>query len=389
MINEARTRKSICYVGFYSDEAVSYEKRYSAPSAVNKMNYIASSLIRVGHNVRILSPSWSKTKKFAYYSGRTTSSKDGIRVKYPSTFSSPGRVLEFFSRYYSLLWLFIMLIFNAHKETHVVLYHSTFLYFPILCAKKICRFTLILEVEEIYHLFTKSIKEREDRMLSMADGYLFANKGIKKYLTKEKDKKKPFIVVNGEYNIKKETKIKSKDDQFIKVVFAGNIEHVRRGAFNAVSCAKYLSDKYRVYIIGFGAERDISVLNKKIKQVNDLLGYKKCEYFGVKHGAEYDQFLFDCDIAINPQELNKRYMQFAFPSKILSYLNHNLRTVTTQLETISDSEFSDLVIMVPNPSPQKFAEAIMKVNLLEPFDPVSRINKADLTFLDNLKLLVV
>lgn len=380
--------KKIYYVGFYSDEAVVYEKRYSAPSAVNKMNYIAKSLVRIGHRVQILSPSWSKNRAFAFYRGRTTSNKNGICTKYPSTFSSPKKILEFLSRYYSLIWLFIILVFNARKETFVLLYHSTFLYFPVLFAKKICRFKLILEVEEIYHLFTKSVKRREKKMLSLADSYLFSNKNIHNYLSKKMDKKKPFISVNGAYNVEIVPKIINKEDEFIKVVFAGNIESVRKGAFNTVSCAKYLSDKYKVYIIGFGVERDVAELNKEIKKVNDFFGYNKCRYFGAKYGADYHQFLFDCDIAINPQGLDESYMRFAFPSKILSYLCHNLRTVTTHLEAIAQSEFSDLVNQVPSPNPQKFAGAIMKIDIHKPFNAVNRIKKANLKFLDNLKLLV-
>lgn len=381
-----RIIKRIYYVGFYSDEVVHYEKRYAAPSAVNKMNYIAKSLTRIGHKVQILSPSWSKSRTLAFYRGRTTSNKNGICTKYPSTFSSPKKILEFLSRYYSLIWLFIILIFNTRKDTFVLLYHSTFLYFPVLFAKKICRFKLILEVEEIYYLFTKIKKMREDSMFSMADGYLLANKNIKAYLTKKKEKK-PFVVVNGEYSIKREPKIKRNNKEFLKVVFAGNIESIRRGAFNSVSCSKYLSDKYKVYIIGFGVKRDVEELNKEIEQINGYFGYNKCEYFGVKHGDDYDQFLFNCDIAINPQELNEKYMQFAFPSKILSYLGHNLRTVTTQLKAISESEFADLVTMVPNPTSKKFAEAIMKIDIHEQFDSRTRIKKADIKFLDELKFL--
>jgi len=377
-------RKLVFYIGFYSVESKEKPQRYSVPSAVNKMNYIAKTLSQLGYNIQIISPSWTINKnKHLYSPTKVIKNTDGVIIKHSPSLALKNKLLSVFSRSFPLFWLFLFLIKNTNKKSIVVLYHSTLLYFPIMLTKKFINFRLILEVEEIYHLFTKSSKKKEAALFSLADGYVFSSKRISSLLS---DKKKPFIVINGVYDIKRGSK--TKDNKFIKVVFAGNIESVRKGAFNAVRCAKHLNNKYKIYILGFGKKNDILRLVEEIEKVNVFAGYNKCNYLGVKYGNEYDQFLYNCDIAINPQEANEEYMQYAYPSKVISYLCHNLRTVSTKLQTIVDSEFSDLVTLVPNPTPKKFAEAIMSIDLKEPFDTSERIKKASFNFANDLKKLI-
>jgi hypothetical protein len=383
-------RKQVLYIGFYSNESREKIRRYSTPSAVNKMDYIANVFKRLDCDIQIVSPSWLiyKSNHLKYVPSNTRYNNSGITIKYSPSFTSNNKILNILSRFFSLLWLSLYLFKNTKKDTIVTLYHSASLYFPVLYAKKFRHFKLILEIEEIYHLFTKTKKKHENALFSLADGYLFSNKRIKNYFINDSDKKKPFAVINGVYNIRKSLSIKNKENDFVKVVFAGNIELTRKGAFNTVSCAKYLNDKYLVYIIGFGEKNDIKKLIKEIKKTNNFLGYEKCKYLGVKHGKDYDDFLSSCDIAINPQEANENYMQFAFPSKVISYLCYNLKTVSTKLQTIEDSEFADLITLVQTPTPEKFANAIMQLKLNKPFDASDRIKKADFNFLNDLKQLI-
>ena len=81
-------------------------------------------------------------------------------------------------------------------------------------------------------------------------------------------------------------------------------------------------------------------------------------------------------------------MKYAFPSKVLSYLGHNLRTVSTKLKCIEISEFSDLFVLVNGFTPEKFAKAIMAVDLQSPFNAVEIIKNADKQFGKELKSLI-
>lgn len=388
MQKKTKTRQ-IYYVGFYSEDSQGETKRYSVPAAVNKIHYIARVIAQLGYSIKIVSPSWivSKSKKVKYFSGKKAYNND-ICIEYLPSFTPTNKIMSSLSSYLSLFLLLLFLIKNTNKNSIVILYHSTFFFFPVFLAKRIISFKLIIEVEEIYHLFTKSNKTIENRLLSLADSYILSNKTTKNYLIKNCDREKPFIIINGEYSYKNVPKIKKPDNAFIKVIFSGNIESVRKGAFNAVSCAKYLSNNYKLYILGFGNNQEIKKLIAEIKKVNAISGYDKCVYPGVMSGDDYDQFLFNCDIAINPQEADESYMQFAFPSKVISYLSHNLRTVSTKLESIVNSDFADLVTFVSEPTPESFAKAIESIDTNLRFNAIERIKKADLAFKHDLDQLI-
>ena len=371
--------KTILYIGFFQDDFERLLQPYASLAAIDKMNYIANVMIRTGCKVEILSPTWSTSKKWRYYPGMSQKTSKDLLIKYMPTISSPLRILRILAKYYALVWLFYQLLRNTNRNSNVFLYHSVLLYLPIKWAKKIRNFCLTLEVEEIYNLFTARAKREEDILISIADNYIFSNKLIHEYFNRDLDKAKRFIVLNGTYNVVSDLCEREKSNDLVKVVYAGNIDDIR-GAFNAVACSGYLSDKYQVYIIGYGKEESINKLNYEIVKVNNQAEHKKCEYLGKLSWKEYNEFLFGCDIAINPQEPDESYMQYAFPSKVLSYLGHNLRTVSTKLKCIEISEFSDLVVLVDSFTPEKFAKAIMAVDLQSPFNAVEIIKNADTKF---------
>lgn len=379
----------IYYIGFYSDlEAGSNIERYNSPAAIDKMDYIAKTMTNNGYEVKILSPSWSNSKKFKYSFGETIIKNEKLQIKFTPTISSPFKITRILCQYFSLLWLFWQLLLYTNLSTTVVLYHSVFLYFPILLAKKIKRFRLILEVEEIYHLYTNCSKVQEDALIGLADSYIFSNILLADYLQRKSDKAKTFCVVNGVYRVLTIPPKRVQSQNLLKVVYAGVIEEKKRGAFNAVACAKRLSNKYKTSIIGFGSKESIEKLNMEIDKVNEKAGYNKCEYLGVKTGLDYTEFLFKCDIAISPQEPDESFINFGFPSKLLSYLSHNLRTVTSKLECIATSEFSNCVVMVSDFSPENFAKAIMDLDLQKPFNAIEKIKEADLRFSKELEAMI-
>src|SRR5690606_35053088 len=105
----------------------------------------------------------------------------------------------------------------------------------------------------------------------------------------------------------------------------------------SVLAMNYLPNKYRLHILGFGNNSDIEELKKLINYVNKEKGYECCRYYGSLDGEKYSEFLLDCDIGLNPQKEGE-YMDFAFPSKILSYLAHGLEVVSTRIKSVEQSK---------------------------------------------------
>ena len=379
-------KKRVYYIGLYSDLISGNNvERDVSPAAVDKMNYIAETIVSNGHELEILSPSWLKNKKFTFCSGRPTFNKGKIVVKYAPSFSTPFRITTLLSQCLSLLWLFWNLLCKVNKDDIVLVYHSVILYWPVLLAKKVKRFNLILEIEEIYHLFTNCSARNENALISLADSYIISNILLTNYFRNKGNKNQSYTVLYGAYKMLEIPKKERKGDDLIKVVYAGVIEEQKRGAFNSVLCSEKLSNKYRVFIIGFGSTEVINKLQMEIDRVNNEAGIVKCEYLGVKHGLDYDNFLFNSDIGIIPQASDEAFVNFGFPSKILSYLSHNLRTISSKLECVATSEFADYVVMVPAYSPENFANAIMEVDLQAPFNAIDKINEANHRFSKELE----
>ena len=61
--------KTIKYIGFYDTDDHINENRNTFLAATNKMDYIASAIVKAGYSVDIISPSWSGNAK-GYYKRR-------------------------------------------------------------------------------------------------------------------------------------------------------------------------------------------------------------------------------------------------------------------------------------------------------------------------------
>ena len=55
-------------------------------------------------------------------------------------------------------------------------------------------------------------------------------------------------------------------------------------------------------------------------------------------------------------------MKTLFPSKIIKYLTHNLRVVSTKIQSIDKSPFSKIISFSENDSPESFSLAILEIN---------------------------
>jgi len=319
------------------------------------MNYIVDAAERAGITVSIISPSWlTKSMSFAV-SQKIDIGKRSIAVWGPSlTFK--GKYLLVLTKIISYFWLIYWLIFNTKHTDYVLVYHTPKLSLAIRIVKKIIRCKIILEVEEIYSKVWGLNRKQiimENKLISAADSYIVSSYQLKKELG-EKVK----FVLHGDYRFKR--LIKHKDKDYIKIIYAGEIEKVKNGAFYSVHAAEYFPRNYKLLIAGYGTNENINSLKNKIDEINLKRGEETCIFYGLLKEYELSNLLSFCDVALNPQRLGK-YMDTAFPSKILIYLTHGVNVISSRIKSVEESDISDMITFIDDTDPKTIIKSILAV----------------------------
>lgn len=380
-------RKKVKYIGFY-DIPNSKCNRVSNLAATNKMNYIASAISRAGHDVEIVSPSWMKDncqKKFEKQ--KTIKLDDNICVTFCPSWKTTNKLTRNIKIVFTLIWLFVYLLLNVERNEKILAYHVQWISLPVRVAKLIKRFELILEVEEVYsEVWSESqkFKKLEKKLIDCADSYIFVSDVLKERLNR---RNKDYIILYGGYNVIELSEDQKMQSNLIKLIYAGSIDTTKGGAYKALDAIKYLPDNYRLHILGHGSEDHIVRLKNKINEINKQRSKEICIYDGTLYGLEYSEYLSQCDIALNSQNQGD-YMSTAFPSKILSYLAHNLRVVSTKIESIERSTISDYIYFSEDDNPKSIADAVMSIDVSSNYDSKELIKKLDVEFIAKIKNLI-
>ena len=375
--------KEIKYIGFY-DLPNSKCKRVSALSAINKMDYICNSINNVGFQVHLISPSWmdDSIKNFKIQKTSTIQLNDNKKLTLVSSFGTSNKFTRIVKIIYSLLWLFFWLVKSVKRDEKIIVYHSPWISLPIILAKKLKRFKLILEVEEIYSDVTSLhpyFDKLEKKIFQIADSFLFSSDLL---VSKIGDCKKN-IIIYGNYNVN-EVLAHPINDNKIHLLYAGIIDKVKAGAFNAVESALYLNEDYVLHIIGFG---DVKTLLIRINEINKI---SKCKiiFDGTLSGSDYIKYCQKCHIGLSTQKMDGKYLETSFPSKILSYMGLGLRVVSCGVECVMDSKIGNDIVFYYKDTTQAIAEAIKKINITTPNNNINIIKKLDREFISDLKKLL-
>lgn len=377
-----KNKRELKYIGFYNDNYFNlHENRNTSLAVKNKMDYICSALTRNNLKVKIISPCWTNNTK-GFFKGKEYIKSNYITIKNFATFGSNNKVLQKINKFFIALQLLLYLIINTKRNEEILVYHSLALILPIKIAKKIKNLSLILEVEEIYSTVWKGTYDvdKEISYINMADKAIFASDQLQNYFKINKS-----VVVYGSYNYYDKKNFNKKFKKNIDIVYAGSIDKIKGGAKNSVLAMNYLPNKYRLHILGFGINSDIEELKKLINYVNKEKGYECCRFYGSLDGEKYSEFLLNCDIGLNPQKEGE-YMDFAFPSKILSYLSHGLQVVSTKISSVINSKISSHIVFSENDDPKAIAEAILKTNIPKKYNKniVKELDKKFVCDLANL-----
>lgn len=346
------------YIGHY-DLYDSSVKRSYATSAINKIRYMLKSFSKAYEEVCVFSFSKNIEETFRIYPSELKN-EGKVGIYFPLSWGGKGKVQSFSMIIWLRICLFLYLLKHAHKNEHVYVYHATAYGKSILWAKAIKKFKLILEVEEIYSDVQKTsenLRKYEFKYINKADAYIFSTNMLNEKINKIN---KPYIVINGTYEVEDIISEKFNDGK-IHVVYAGTFD-IRKGSAAAAAAAEYLNKDYVLHICGFGTEKDKADLLEIISQSN-AKNDCKIEFHGLLTGRDYISFLQKCHIGLSTQNPNASFNATSFPSKILSYLANGLSVVSIRIPAIETSSVGKYVTYYDEQTPSQIADAIMNANI--------------------------
>ena len=305
--------KYISYIGYYDCEINKEENRNCVLSAINKMDYICLALNTLDYNVTIVSVSGTKNKK--NYKGKSLQLNENNFLKLFPTIARKSKLHIVCQKILVNICLIFYIMKKIKKNESIIVYHSLGYYKIISILKKIKKFRLILEVEEIYSDVTgdKKIKAKELNFFKLADAYIFPTELLDKYINIDN---KPSAIVYGTYKIEKDREFKFYEkDKKRHLVYAGTFDPRKGGVVNAIAIGPYLNNDYCIHIIGFGSRAEIQNVKCLIEK-NNKMGGALITMDGLLSGERYIRFIQGCDIGLCTQNPNCSFNDTSFPSKV-------------------------------------------------------------------------
>ncbi len=347
----------IHYIGWYIGENEIGRYTGNIPGML-KMRYVANMIKEAGIDIDVVSLASSKSFSFSH----RIQQNDGFSVKYLMSLGQKGKLGKLVDSYFKQIQFIYYVLFHVKKTDTILFYHSVAYTNLLRKLRRYVKRKVVLEVEEIYGYSAQADRDwvngELDGIKSM-DYFLFVNSGIPRYLNIQKEN---YVVSYGVGNMPSRTTERFNDGK-IHIVYAGTIEQKKLGAFTAVDTAKFLSERYVMHIFGFGKEESIAVMNDKIRK-NNLAGRCQISYEGYKTGKELDDFLFKCHIGISTNVMRPNFANNSFPSKVITYMCHDLTVILGYADAFKDAPFVDGWTFYYDHTPESIAAAIESANLV-------------------------
>lgn len=374
--------EKIFYMAYYNSTNSS-ERRNAVLSSVNKMNYICEALENNGYNTEIVSASGTTEKKFC--KSKKVKLTDKTTLKLFSSLPRLNRIVSVIDRVILKTKLFLYMIKNTNKDSIVMVYHSLGYMSLVKRLKKLKRFKLIIEAEEIYGdvIGDEKTSQKEYEFFKIADGFIFPTELLSEKVNTEK---KPEVIIYGTYHIEKELP-KLFSDGKIHCVYAGTLDPRKGGAIASAESALFLNENYHIHILGFGNEKEKAEMLNTIDSISKK-SKAKITYDGLLSGEEYIKFIQSCDIGLSTQNPNGKYNDTSFPSKILSYMANGLRVVSVRIPVVEESGIGKCVCYYDEQTPENIAKAIKSIDFSEEYDSRKTIGVLDKAFICDLKTML-
>lgn len=332
--------------------------RSGSPAADTKVDYIIEVLNDLGYAVDIISHA-SVSIGGGFYKGYKE--QRGINtIKYFACYGkTPKLINKIFNHFFFNLGFIIWCIINIKKNEQIIVYHSLCYNNIFINLKRILKFKLIGDVEEIYqdvHPTTIKKSKLEYRFFDVCDKFMFPNTILNEKLNKCN---KPYIVIHGIYKVKNAECKRNKDNQ-IHILYSGTYDPVKGGALASIEASAYLSEHYHLHITGFGTNNQEVYLRNKVDEIRPQI---KCKitFHGYLNDNDFNDLLRNCSIGLCTQDPTTKLNLTSFPSKILNYMSNGLVVISGRNRAIEESRVGDLLYYYDSQTPIVMAEAIMSI----------------------------
>lgn len=362
--------KKIYYLAHY-DNLNRSNIRNVSPAAVSLVNYVINKLSKAGYRTEIISFAIpNKRGKFVYGSEVMSDFRASLklfRYKYSNI-----KIIRLIKKIIFVIKTSLYTLFKIRKNSTVIIYHSLNFKILPLILKKIKKVKIIYQIMEIYGDVTNNLKTKKKEIANfkVGDSFILINDYMRKYVKSDK-----IIVIYGSYEIIKKPK-KVKEDNVIDCVYSGTFNKTKGGVFNAIKAFRNLDDSFRLHILGFGNQNEVSDLKNFIKEnnVNNNL------YFhGLLLGEDFINFLSNCDIGLALQNPSAKYNETSFPSKIITYMSNGLQVVSSNVSVVKKSKIASSIFFTYNETAKEMAEVIVEASKNKK-DVVSKILELDAKF---------
>lgn len=351
-------KRIIHYICLYTDESLQ-GKLFREPAECAKIEYMVEALKSAGYRICLFSTRCVKSHWRPAKPGTVIIDGD---EKHQYVLSMAGNALiNKINAVINRLQIILYVLLKVKKSQTVLLYHQYYYYGVFTFLKRIKKFELVLEIEELHFTLMHKMKERELRFITLADKYLLIQPDL---LRRIDIGGKPYLIAYGDYRMPG-TSAAAFYNNYDNIVFAGVIESRRNAAFVACRAAEYLDSRFRLHILGFGPEPEIQKLRRLTAEVNHRCGEERVIYHGKKTGVELSEFLNACRVGLSCHsysEQDRESEQFSFPSKIMIYMAHNLWVVSPDIACVRNTPFNKCIRFYSNDNketiPLKIASCI-------------------------------
>lgn len=372
------------YLVYYDIPVNKAENRGYSPAAAAKIDYMCAVLNRLGVPVELISASVTGNRKGC--GGKLVWLSEKTCLKLFPCMGIGKLTKRLLGRLLFQLQLFFYLLFHIRKGEPMLVYHSLGYAGMVRLLRKLKKFRLILEVEEVYGDVSgrEWDRRKEFRLFSVADAYVLPTQLLNETINPGK---KPYILLHGTYQAEPDRGSRLFADQKIHCVYAGTLDLRKGGAMAAAAAAEYLPDCYHIHILGFGNREQTDCLRE---QVDRIAKKSKCgiSYDGMLSGEDYITFLQSCDIGLSTQNPDRVFNATSFPSKILSYMANGLQVVSVRIPAAEGSAVGEFLHYYDQQTPEAIARAIQSVDLTDEEDGRQHICNLDIRFAEDLLVLL-
>lgn len=350
--------KTVHYIGRYI-AAQEWGTYVANVPGMMKMRYVADKIQESGYKLIIVSVADKDTKGF--YCSKTFE-HNGKTIIYTGGIGKKSRFKSFFRTLIKQMTVLKYILFNTKKEDLIVLYHSVPYTNVVSRLVGWLNRRFVLEVEEIYGYNAVEDKpwvNDEIRRIKKFKKFTCVNDGIPQVLGLDA---KDYVVIYGAGIFPTRT-AERYDDGKIHVVYSGTIEGQKMGAMTAVESARFLTSNYKMHISGFGNNNSVETLQKRISEINEELGEERIKYEGFLSEEDMHKLMFSCHIGLSPNVLRANFANSTFPSKVVTYMCHDLAVVISYA-TAYDYPISNGWVFYREQKPEIIAKAVMEAKVL-------------------------